>query len=958
MMVDTPLYNSRIIKSYVEYLYRYFPDIDVAPLLKYADIETFQLDDEGHWLTQVQSDRFHEILVQTTKDPDISKKVGRFSVASRASGALGQYMLGFINPATAYAVLEKINARLSRAAVLKTKAIGADQIEAKVVLQPGVIEKPYQCIYRLGTMESLAKLFTKKFANIEHPVCTHKGGDCCLYIISWEKTRAFFWKRIRNYSFISGFIICAISLGILNPSHWDTLVFLYIIMAMGVTLYVEHLGKKELLANIQSQGDAAERLLDQINKRYNESLLIQEIGQAASMIPDIDKLLVSIMEFMGKRLEFDRGMIMLANKQKDCLVYTVSFGYNPQDEDYLKNIKFHLDNPRSKGVAVEAFKTQNPFLVNDVAEIESNLSPKSLDFIRAMGSQSFICVPIVYKGESMGILIVDNVQSKKPLSQTEMSLLMGIAPQIGISINNAIAYHKIKESEERFRALIQNSSDVVSILDEKGRFIYNTPSMEKIFGYPAEDLIGRFYSSFIHSEDLARVGRDFLEVAQGTNPGIPTEFRFLKKDGSWILLESLGTNLLNYPGINGLVITSRDVTERKHSEEIRQGLEVRLRRAEKMEALGTLAGGVAHDLNNVLGVLVGYSELMLTKIPAADPLRRYVTNIMKSSERGAAIIQDLLTLARRGVAISEAVNLNTMIAEYLKTPDFEKLVSLHPHIDFRMDLDPGLLNIKGSPVHLGKTLMNLVTNAAEAITDEGIVMIRTENRYLDKPVHGYEVAGEGDYAVLTVSDNGQGIPAANIGNIFEPFYTKKVMGQSGTGLGLAVVWGAVKDHNGFIDVQSEEGKGTQFILFFPVTREDVQKEKSATPRTAYDGAGESILVVDDVQEQRELAASILTDLGYDVQTVASGEEAVAFLLQNQSVKLLVLDMIMEPGMDGLATYRRVLEINPQQRAIIVSGFSETERVRQAQELGAGAYVRKPYIMEQIGLAIRKELDRP
>lgn len=957
MMDAPPLYNSRILKSYVEYLQRYFPDIDIAPLLKYANIETFQLNDEGHWLTQVHSDRFHEILVQTTRDPDISKKAGRFSVTSRASGALGQYMAGFINPATAYAFLGKINARLSRAAELKTKSIEADKIEAKAVLQPGVVEKPYQCLYRLGALEALAKLSTNEFARIEHPACIHKGGDCCLYIISWEKTRTFFWKRIRNYSFLLGFILCVISLGILHPDQWDTLVFLYIIMAVGMTLHTEHLEKKDLLANIQNQGDAAERLLDQINKRYNESLLIQEIGQAASMILDVDKLLVSIMESLEKRLDFDRGMIMLANKQKDCLVYTISFGYNPQDEDFLKNIKFHLDNPLSRGVAVEAFRKQRPFLVNDVSDIENDLSPKSLDFVRAMGSQSFICVPIVYKGESMGILIVDNVQSKKPLSQTEMSLLMGIAPQIGISINNAIAYHKIKESEERFRTLLQNSSDVVSILDEQGLFIYNTPSIEKVLGYLTEDLIGKSYSNFIHSEDLARVGGNFLEVAQGKNRGIPAEFRFLKKDGSWILLESLGSNLLNYPGINGLVITSRDVTERKRSEKERQGLEVRLRRAEKMEALGTLAGGVAHDLNNVLGVLVGYSELMLTKIPAEDPLRKYVANIMKSSERGAAIIQDLLTLARRGVAVSEVVNINTTITEYLKTPDFEKLASSHPHIDFRLDLEPRLLNIKGSPVHLGKTLMNLVTNAAEAITDGGVVVIRTENRYLDKPIQCYEVAKEGDYAVLTVSDNGQGIPAANMGKIFEPFYTKKVMGQSGTGLGLAVVWGAVKDHNGFIDVQSEEGKGTQFILFFPVTREDVRKEQSTVPLAAYAGAGEAILVVDDVQEQRELAASILTDLGYDVQTVASGEEAVAFL-ESHSVQLLVLDMIMEPGMDGLATYQRVLEINPQQRAIVVSGFSETERVRQTQELGAGAYVRKPYIMEQIGLAIREELDRP
>ena len=176
----THIYNSRIIKSYVEYLKKHLPEVDSDPLLKYADIETYQLDDEGHWLTQEQVDRFHDILAKTTQDPDISRKVGRFSVTSRASGALGQYMLGFINPATAYGVLERINAQLSRGATLKTKAIGTDRIEAKATLQAGVVEKPYQCQNRLGGLEALAKLSTNKFASIEHPVCIHKGGDCCL----------------------------------------------------------------------------------------------------------------------------------------------------------------------------------------------------------------------------------------------------------------------------------------------------------------------------------------------------------------------------------------------------------------------------------------------------------------------------------------------------------------------------------------------------------------------------------------------------------------------------------------------------------------------------------------------------------------------------------------------------------------------------------------------------------
>jgi CheY-like chemotaxis protein len=252
--------------------------------------------------------------------------------------------------------------------------------------------------------------------------------------------------------------------------------------------------------------------------------------------------------------------------------------------------------------------------------------------------------------------------------------------------------------------------------------------------------------------------------------------------------------------------------------------------------------------------------------------------------------------------------------------------------------------------------MNLVSNATEAISDQGDVTIRSENRYLDQPIRGYDDMQEGDYVVLTVSDSGMGISSQDIGKIFEPFYTKKVMGRSGTGLGLAVVWGTVKDHNGYIDVHSEEGKGTTFTLYFPVTRDELTKTKEASPQSMYMGRGESILVVDDVKEQRELAVNMLGRLGYQVEALSSGEEAIAYL-DNNKADLVVLDMVMDPGIDGLETYRRILQINPEQKAVIVSGFSETDRVKEAQEVGVGSFVRKPYILEKIGIAVRKELDR-
>jgi signal transduction histidine kinase/ActR/RegA family two-component response regulator len=435
------------------------------------------------------------------------------------------------------------------------------------------------------------------------------------------------------------------------------------------------------------------------------------------------------------------------------------------------------------------------------------------------------------------------------------------------------------------------------------------------------------------------------------------EVESIRKDGTKMIYDTSVSLIRDNEGKPiGFRAISRDITDRKQAEEEKRKMEERLQRSEKMEALGTLAGGVAHDLNNVLGVIVGYSELLLNEVDSLSPIRPRLTKIMNGSEKAAAIVQDLLTLARRGVPGRKVLNLNKIILDYQNSPELEKLFSYHSGVRIKFDLESGLLNISGSAVHLGKMLSNLVSNAVEAMPKGGDLTIKTANQYLDKPIYGYDQIREGDYVVLTVTDTGEGIPSVDRQRIFEPFYTKKVMGRSGTGLGLAVVWGTVRDHQGYINVQSEEGKGSTFTLYFPVTREDITVEAAAVSISEYMGKGETILVVDDVRDQRDLAIGMLRKLNYNVSIVSSGEEAIEYLKEH-TVDLLVLDMIMDPGMDGLDTYRSILEIHTKQKAIIVSGFSESDRVRTAQALGAGAYVKKPYVIEKLGLAVRKELDR-
>ena len=399
-----------------------------------------------------------------------------------------------------------------------------------------------------------------------------------------------------------------------------------------------------------------------------------------------------------------------------------------------------------------------------------------------------------------------------------------------------------------------------------------------------------------------------------------------------------------------------DITEQKKAAEERQQLAAQLRRAEKMEALGTLAGGVAHDLNNVLGAIVAYPDLLLMDMPEDSVLRDPIETIQQSGKKAAAIVQDLLALARQGISDMEVVNLNDIISDYLLSPEYEKLLQYNSGIRVNTDFSKDLLNCGGSTIHLSKMVMNLMSNAAEAMPEGGDIFLSTSNQYVDQPLKGYTTVEEGDYVVLKVEDNGIGISENDLEHIFEPFFTKKKMGRSGTGLGMAVVWGTVKDHKGYIEVKSAVEKGTSIEIYIPATRQISDGIVEESTLEELKGQNETILVIDDVEMQRKIATGMLTRLGYQATSVPGGEEAVAYL-QDRSVDLILLDMIMDPNIDGLETYKRIIQIHPRQKAIIVSGFSRTEAIIETQRLGAGPYIKKPYTILDIAKAIKAELAK-
>jgi PAS domain S-box-containing protein len=516
----------------------------------------------------------------------------------------------------------------------------------------------------------------------------------------------------------------------------------------------------------------------------------------------------------------------------------------------------------------------------------------------------------------------------------------------------------LKASENKLNSIINTIPDIIFRLDPTGRITFISPAIAK-YERQADDLIGKHILDIVEPEDRDMAIYRINERRTGNRATSNLELRMRLFQGS-----TMADDQTRYFSVSAEGIYAREKPDKSsflgtqgiaRDINIRKQLEYRLEQSQKVEAVGNLAAGVAHDLNNILSGLVSYPELLLLELPENSPMRKSLETIQQSGQKAAAIVQDMLTLARRGITANGIVNLNAIISEYLSSAEFIKIQSNHPQVQLKTDLFADLLNIKGSSVHLSKMIMNLISNAAEAMPAGGQITLTTRNRYLDTSRNVYELIPEGEYVLMSVLDEGVGIAQKDLERIFEPFYTKKRMGQSGTGLGMTVIWSTVKDHAGYIDVQSHEGEGTRFDLYLPATREVATEKERRVVLQDYVGT-ERILVVDDVPEQREIAVKMLGKLGYEVSSAPSGEAAVSYM-QSHSVDLLILDMVMLPGMDGLETYKHISSLHPGQKAIIASGFSESERVKSLQELGAGDYIRKPYTLEKIGIAVRRELDR-
>jgi HD-GYP domain-containing protein (c-di-GMP phosphodiesterase class II)/Tfp pilus assembly protein PilZ len=400
-------------------------------------MKPYEVADQGHWFTQEQVDLFYKKLVKVTRNENIAREAGRYAASPEAIGYLRQYVLGMVSPDKVFEMIGKATIKLTKSSIYESKRISDNSIEIIVTLQDGVTEKPFQCENRIGFFEAVVMMFNNEKAEIIHKECMFKGSNICRYIITWKKSRYVLWRKRRNMFAI---FLLAVSIPLFIVKTWIafTIFMPFSIVSMLVlTLILSKIEKMELRASLDNLNDSTDTLLDHINRNYNNARMANEIGQAISKQTNLNDILANVIQILENRLDYDRGMILLANQDKTQLVFCHGFGYSDDESELLLKTNFHLDRPESKGVFVVSFRDQRPFLINDFNEIESNLSSHSLAFAKKLGTQSFIVCPIICEGESLGILAVDNLETKRPLIESDMSLLMGIAPVIGISIDNA-----------------------------------------------------------------------------------------------------------------------------------------------------------------------------------------------------------------------------------------------------------------------------------------------------------------------------------------------------------------------------------------------------------------------------------------------------------------------------------------------------------------------------------------
>jgi len=511
----------------------------------------------------------------------------------------------------------------------------------------------------------------------------------------------------------------------------------------------------------------------------------------------------------------------------------------------------------------------------------------------------------------------------------------------------------LQQSEARFRALVETTSDWVWEVDADGCFTYCSPLCEVLYGYFPAELIGQSVFVLLPPEDADAFRELFERCARNLASFQGYERRSVRKDGAIVYIETSGAPYLSDGRIIGFRGIDRDITKRKRNEEERRKLEEQYRQSQKMEALGTLAGGIAHDLNNVLTPIIGNAQLCLLKMPGSSPFQEPCQEIVKGGERAADLLRQILAFSRKQVLTPRHLDLNSLIHNFVKM--LRRLI--REDIELKLDLADRLWSLYADLGQIEQILINLVVNARDAIAEGGTVTIQTRNEVIAEGRHLVDWDGKaivGSFVVMTVRDDGMGMDEATLARIFDPFFTTKEVGK-GTGLGLSTVYGIVNQHDGFIRVETAPGKGTALHIYFK--RSSVAPEVFEKRGTqSVEGGTETILLAEDDLSVRLVTIAALSHYGYQVIEAANGREALRIAATYQGpIDLLLTDIVM-PGLGGKAVADSLRQRWPDIPVIFMSGHPAHIAPEELRGAASMFYVQKPFTPHEIAQRVREVLD--
>jgi two-component system cell cycle sensor histidine kinase/response regulator CckA len=885
------------------------PELDGIP-----DLKKF-LSDPNNWVSSQVLQNLYDRVKRLFHD-DVVFEIGYESVAKRRLGYVQRILLSafrsYVRAPNKYALtikrLQTLNDRVNR-----TKRVHIDELrkDGAIVRFEWFGNIPMTrdfCRMNRGVYTAVPVVWNEPPCEIDEHKCFFLGDDHCEYHINWKTP----------------------------PSIRSLLLRLVAPWRLARATIEELERDKELLREKYAE---VHGLNIQLKSQLDRLVSLQEASTAILSTLDIDELMTLILSRLVDVSLLDRAAIFMVDEEREILYLAHAVGASAKQLQEAGSYTVPLE--KTSNIMARVAQTGKPELVDDVGKSGIN---KENALIKQFQPEAFIALPLKVRGKVIGVLVGDQQKSSGLDLSTEKDFLISFSNQIAIAIHNANLYRKLEDSERQYRELVENAHEGIWVVDENGVITFANQRLSNILGY--EEMLDRNIDQLVTLDRK----RDLLQLLVQNMRGLVAqeEIQMLRKDGELVYTIISSVPIMEGSRYKGSFAMVTDISDKKR-------METKLLHQQKMESIGTMAGGIAHDFNNILTGVLGYASLLKHRLQEQPETKRFVEIIETSSLRAADLVRQLLAFSR-GTQPEElqVVYPNRVIRETARLLES----SVGKDVLLELDLHPHISPIAANATQVQQAILNLCLNARDAMPNGGKISIATAEVDLDADnASNYQdlAIKPGKYVRIRVADDGIGIPQENLDKIFDPFFTTKEVGK-GSGLGLAMVYGIVQNARGYVNVQSGEGKGTVFDLFFQVAIGEERELSLGQLKPGLEGE-ETILLVDDEPMVRELGTEILRTYGYRIISAADGVEALdTFKRRRTEIDLVILDLLM-PKMSGRETFDRLREMDSEVAILICSGYSTREGHADPLISNDVPLVHKPFQPERLVHVVRQVLDQ-